>query len=139
MWNLANQRLTSAPWAGHAHDVSAIAFSADGKTMASGSCWKVGGNGACREGEILLWDLASQRALSPPLRAHGSQVGGLAFGHGTQTLASWSGENHLIVWTIGLDFWKEQACRKANRNLSPEEWQQVLPDERYRKTCANIP
>src|SRR5262249_42519508 len=139
VWNLAGGRLRSAPWIGHVGDVSAVAFSADGTTMATGSCGKVAGSGACREGEILLWEVASRKAVSPPLRAHHGQVEGLAFGREGQALVSWGSENHLIVWTVDVDSWKEQACRKANRNLSPEEWGRFLPDERYRKTCAHLP
>jgi WD40 repeat protein len=138
-WKLASGGLRFAPWIGHMREVSAVAFSADGKTMATGSCGKVAGSGACREGEILLWDVASWKPVSPPLRAHRGYVEGLAFGREGQTLLSWGSENQLIAWTVDVDSWKAQACAKANRNLSSEEWGRFLPEESYRKTCANLP
>ena len=33
----------------------------------------------------------------------------------------------------------EHACYRLTRNLTIEEWQEYFPDEKYRKTCNNIP
>jgi hypothetical protein len=32
-----------------------------------------------------------------------------------------------------------EACSRLTRNLSPEEWKQFMPGEKYRKTCPNLP
>jgi WD40 repeat protein len=33
----------------------------------------------------------------------------------------------------------DSVCGRLTRNLTRGEWQQYLPSERYRKTCANLP
>jgi hypothetical protein len=43
------------------------------------------------------------------------------------------------LWAISPTPWQEQACRLANRNLTPDEWQQYLVNLPYAKSCPNLP
>ena len=48
----------------HTPDVGSVAFSPDGKTLASGSADKT----------IILWDVASRQPLGQPLTGHTGKV-----------------------------------------------------------------
>jgi WD40 repeat protein len=81
-----------------------------------------------------LWDLsAPDPALSLiTLRAAGIP---LAFTRDGRTLLL----SDLRLWTLALDDLIELARRKAGRNLSMSEWQEISPGQRYRKTFPTLP
>jgi WD40 repeat protein len=109
--------------------VVSVAFSPDGKTLASGS-----GDRA-----IILWDVASRQPLDPPLTGHTDYVSSVAFSPDGQTLAA-GGYDTLILWDVSFNSWKDRACRIANRNFTRAEWQQYIRDiEPYRATCFGLP
>jgi hypothetical protein len=43
------------------------------------------------------------------------------------------------VWIATLEEVAEIGCRKVWRNMTREEWGRYLPEEPYRKTCAQWP
>src|SRR5947208_1960176 len=62
---------------GHKNPVKSVAFSPDGKTLASG----------CADGTVTLWDVASGRETFPPVK-HNHLFRVLAFSPSGKTLAS---------------------------------------------------
>jgi WD40 repeat protein len=106
--------------------VLSVAFSADGKTLASG-------NG---DGTIALWDVASHQLMGDPLTGPERGVTSVVFSPDGKTLASGSGSGSLgsgdiWLWDLDLDSWKERACRIANRNLTRAEWAQYVNSEPF--------
>ena len=73
--------------AGHSKPVTSLAFSPEGKTLASGSV----------DRSIKLWDVASGRELRS-LGGHGSWVISVAFSPDGRTLASGSDDNSIKLW-----------------------------------------
>jgi WD40 repeat protein len=87
-----------------------------------------------------LWDVASGKPIGAPFTAHTDHVKSVAFSPDGKTLASAGWESSIILWDVNLVDWQALACRKANRNLTLDEWQRYLgEDEPYRITCPSLP
>jgi len=74
----------------HTGIVQSVAFSPDGKTLASGSGDKT----------IILWDVAGQKPLGQPLTGHTGIVQSVAFSPDGKTLASGSEDKTIILWDV---------------------------------------
>jgi WD40 repeat protein len=70
--------------------VHAVAWSPDGKTLASGAGDNV----------IRLWDPRARRQISLPLTGHAGEINGLAFGPDSRTLASASNDGTIRLWDV---------------------------------------
>lgn len=74
----------------HSWPVGSVAFSPDGKTIASGS----------DDGIVRLWDAATQRKIGDPLIGHNQGVTSVAFGPGGKTLVSSSVDGTVRLWNV---------------------------------------
>ncbi len=131
LWSVTKDRTSpcARPLTKHDSWVNILAFSPDGKMLASGSDDK----------SIILWDVETCQALGPPLKEQNARVYDLAFSPDGKMLASGSaaGANNwpLILWDTNLKSWQERACIIAGRSLTEDEWKAFLPDEPYRPAC----
>ena len=64
LWDVASRTPLGEPLKGHQGAVRSVAFSPDGKTLASGSWDKT----------VMLWDVASRTPLGEPLKGHQDAV-----------------------------------------------------------------
>src|SRR5262249_13864492 len=76
------------PLSGHTDAVWSVAFSPDGKMLASGSSDKT----------ILLWDVAIRKPQGQPLNGHTHAVRSVVFNPDGKTLASGSWEKTILLW-----------------------------------------
>jgi hypothetical protein len=109
-----------------------VAFSPDGKTLASGSA----------DETIRLWDVSNPKStqlLGKPLTGHTDYVVSVAFSPDGKALAAGSWDTKIILWNTALNSWKANACQVASRNLTYAEWQQYLPGQPYHFTCPDLP
>jgi WD40 repeat protein len=108
-----------------------VAFSSDGKTLASGSIDK----------NVILWDVASRERLGASLSGHDGPVYSVALSPDGKTLASGSGDSSIILWNVNLASWKDRACEMAGRNLTHLEWARYFAEQGapYHKTCEQWP
>ena len=75
---------------GHSNSVISVAFSPDGKTIASGGM----------DNTIILWDVETHQPIGEPLEGHTDIVRSVAFSPDGKTLASGSEDETIILWNV---------------------------------------
>ncbi|MFD4373832.1 protein kinase [Streptomyces sp. NPDC058486] len=131
LWDgAARQRLAHLPGAaprprsGLVDTADEPVFSQDGKLLAAVT------NGAAR---VQLWDVEARAALGEPLDAGGRDIDALAFG-ADGTLRVLQG-----AAAVPLSLLPESAaaavCKRAGRDITPEEWRTYILTAPYRKLC----
>ncbi|MGV9386639.1 nSTAND1 domain-containing NTPase [Nonomuraea sp. NPDC003707] len=85
LWNVATHRRSGAPLREPNGEVTSVAFSPDGRTLASGSAPDIIRDGT---GKIRLWDVSTHRQIADPLAEPDGGVSSVAFSRDGRTLAS---------------------------------------------------
>jgi parallel beta-helix repeat protein len=98
LWDVASGSLVRT-LTGHTGVVLSVAFSPDGRLLASGSCGQRNSIGGCIQGEIKLWDVASG-SLVRTLTGHTGVVRSVAFSPDGRLLASGSYDDTIKLWEV---------------------------------------
>jgi len=111
--------------------VEDVAFSPDGRTLASAS----------DDNTLRLWDVHTDKQLGQPLRGHTDAVESVAFSPDGRTLASAGADRTVrlwegILWTDFEDL-KRMVCGLVVGNLTKDEWQELAPGLAYHTICPN--
>jgi WD40 repeat protein len=117
------------PLAATGAQLLALALSPDG-TVVAGVGW---------DGALRLWDVASGRAIGPPLEAHDGYTRSIAWLDQKHLLTGGSRTGRggdVISWDMSPSDWVRRACDLAGRDLSRAEWARYLSGQPYRRTCA---
>jgi WD40 repeat protein len=114
---------------GHAMVVTALAWNAEGRWLATGSF-----------DQIRLWNLAEGLPEgSIALQGHVGAIRALAFEPDGRHLLSAGADGRTLSWRMDLGELLDLACRLAGRNLNDDEWRQfvrpIVPGASNRKTC----
>jgi WD40 repeat protein len=127
LWDLKTGARLGAPLTGLTGFVDTVDLSPDGSTAV----------GADAAGNVVLWDVATRSAIGDPF------PGPVA---GRPVAASFTPDGRSVVvvsdtgagwvWNVDPSHWLEQACTVAGRSLTPQEWQEFLPDRPYHAACG---
>jgi WD40 repeat protein len=133
VWNIIRgEELLQLP---HGGEVRAVAFSSDGKRLATASADKVH-----------VWSLTTRELWGQPL-LHDKNVLAVAFSPDGSLLATGSEDNVVRLWpmkevaTPTLQDQIKKVCARLPWNLSGKDWDRYFKavEERYRKTCPDLP
>jgi WD40 repeat protein len=107
--------------------IISIAFSRDGKTLAS----------AGNDGSIWLWDLDHPDREPRLLIGDELTVASIAFsGFGDLVVRS---DNVVHLWNTSPEYLAEVVCDRVWRNLTDDEWSRLIGDGANTPTCPNLP
>ena len=92
LWDVASRQPIGQPLGGDSGSVLSVAFSPDGKMLASGMV----------DSTIILWDVASRQPIGQPLHVSGNSsfISSVAFSPDGKTLASGSDDGTIILWDV---------------------------------------
>jgi WD40 repeat protein len=102
---------------------------------------------ASRQGEARLWDLVAEVPLGVPFPDPGtgriledsfSLAPFPALSTDGRYLAM-SGARGSVIWSLDAQLWRERACQLAGRNMTENEWANVMGEGRHRPTCDQWP
>jgi WD40 repeat protein len=123
-WNAATGRQIGPTLGGQNGSIDSVAYSPSGDQAMTTSS----------DGKFRLWDLKSGKLIGPPLPGADTDGWGTFSPDGKYVIATFvSGIG--VIWSVDPAAWQAQACRIANRNLTPTEWHNFLPDRGYRSVC----
>jgi WD40 repeat protein len=136
LWDVATRTRVGPLLVGHHGDVRDVAFSSDGRLLASVGLY----------GDLALWDVQSQQRIGPAFTWHAGAAQGVAFSPGDDFLAT-AGDRPAVTlvrtgvpWKASAPDLEARACAVAARNLSVDEWQAFVGDaERAQPACPNAP
>ena len=115
---------------GHTARVSAVAFSNNGKRLATAS-W---------DHTIQIWNMEDLDDLPYYLTDNGdSYAWDLTFSPEDDYLVVGTRDGKIKKWAINNSSLASQICQYINRNMTKEEWQRYVSDEvEYENTCKNV-
>jgi WD40 repeat protein len=90
LWSVATHREIGRPLTGDTGAVLSVAFSPNGKILASGSA----------DHTIRLWSVATHREIGRPLTADTEAVNSVAFSPNGKILASGSADDTIRLWSV---------------------------------------
>ena len=102
LWRLNHNELKTLK--GHEDSVFSVAFSPDGKTLATGSV----------DHTVKLWDVSARQELAT-LKGHENVVRSVAFSPDGKTLATGSVDNTVKLWDVSTR--RELATLKGHKNI----------------------
>jgi WD40 repeat protein len=128
IWDTTSHQLVDR-MIGHNEMVNNVAYSPDGKFLASASL----------DGTVILWDTKTHQVLGRPFESDTPSISSLMFSPGGDQLAAGGNDGKIYIWDVNPESWKNKACALAKRNLSQKEWKTYIPEEPYHLTCPQYP
>jgi WD40 repeat protein len=115
------------PLEGHTQRITYVDFSPDGGTLATASA----------DGTVALWDVETQRPIGPPLTVEPNTFTYAAFSPTGSDLFAVSTRGPGIRFESDPRAWSAHACTVAGGGLTPEQWEEIVPEQDYIDVCPS--
>ena len=115
------------PLQGHTQRITYVDFSADGRTLATSSA----------DGTVGLWDVGTQHPIGSPLTLKPNTFPAAALSPDGSRLFAVSTRGPGLSFDTAPEAWKRQACAVMGGGLTPEQWEEVVPEQEYISVCPS--
>ncbi|HXJ64181.1 MAG TPA: hypothetical protein VNN79_10550, partial [Actinomycetota bacterium] len=105
--------------------INPLSFSPDGRLLVASS----------GDQTSTLWDVASRRRIGTTFPIEEAAIPVAVFTPAGDVLIDYLRDTS--IWPTSLRRWEDFACGVAGRDLSPQEWNEILPDRPYRAVCPS--
>ena len=127
LWESDGWSPVGAPLASSGGEALSVAFSPDGRTLATSH----------NDGAVVLWDVESQQPIGSPLPGLPNAWTTARFTPDGDRLFAVSDAGRAVRWEVDPAVWVQHACAVAGGDLTPEQWDQLVPDQDYVSVCPS--
>jgi WD40 repeat protein len=108
--------------------VLGVAFSPDSRTLATSN----------EDGTVALWDAESQEPIGATLPGPPDVWVTARFTpDGERLFAVYAEHGRAIRWEVDPAAWRSRACAIAGGGLTPEQWEEIVPEQDYVSVCPS--
>jgi WD40 repeat protein len=125
LYSTASWEPVGRPLEGHNERITYVNFSPDGRTLATASA----------DGTVGLWDVGTQQPLGSPLTLVPNTFAAAAVSPTDGRLYGVSTRGRGISLDTAPEAWRRHACTVTGGGLTPEEWEEIVPEQDYIEVC----
>ena len=126
LWNPISGAQLARPVPVTAGPISSIAFDPTGQRFATT---------ASQDGTVKLFATHTLQQEGTTLNTDQGATPTATFGPHGNTLLVVTDHGSAFTWPLSLPAWEQRACAIAGRNLTRQEWNQLVPGQTYTTVC----